>query len=40
MESPPTLKNYEAWLRENCFNIEMNNPTNEFLTPYYGVKLL
>lgn len=37
---PPALKNYHAWLFENGFNIEMPNPTNQFVSQYYGIKPL
>jgi hypothetical protein len=40
MEAPPALKNYHAWLYENGFNVEMPDPTNEFVASYYGVKPL
>ena len=40
MGAPPALKNYHAWLYENGFNVEMPNPTNEFVASYYGVKPL
>lgn len=40
MGPPPALKNYHAWLFENGFNVEMPNPTNEFVADYYGVKPL
>lgn len=40
MGAPPALKNYHAWLYENGFNVEMPDPTNEFLASYYGVKPL
>ena len=40
MGPPPALKNYQAWLFENGFNVEMPNPTNEFVAQYYGVKPL
>lgn len=40
MGAPPALKNYHAWLFENGFNVDMPNPTNEFVAPYYGVKPL
>ena len=40
MGSPPALKNYHAWLFENGFNVELPNPTNEAVAPYYGVKPL
>ena len=37
MGFPPALKNYYAWLFENGFSVEMPNPTNEVVAPYYGV---
>lgn len=40
MGPPPALKNYHAWLFEKGFNVEMPNPTNEVVAPYYGVKPL
>ena len=40
MGAPPALKNYHAWLYENGFNVEMPNPSNEFVASYYGVKPL
>lgn len=40
MGPPPALKNYHAWLFENGFNVEMPNPTNEFVAQYYGVQPL
>ena len=40
MGSPPALKNYHAWLFKNGFNIDMPNPTNEFVSKYYGAKPL
>ena len=40
MGAPPALKNYRAWLFENGFNVDMPNPTNEFVAPYYGIKPL
>ena len=40
MGPPPAIKNYHAWLFENGFNIERPNPTNEFVSPYYGIKPL
>ena len=38
MGPPPAIKNYHAWLFENGFNVELPNPTNEVVAPYYGVK--
>lgn len=40
MGAPPALKNYHAWLFENGFNVELPNPTNEVVAPYYGAKPL
>lgn len=40
MGPPPAIKNYHAWLFANGFNVEMPNPTNEVVAPYYGVKPL
>ena len=40
MGAPPALKNYHAWLYENGFNVEVPDPTNEFVASYYGVKPL
>ena len=40
MGLPPAIKNYHAWLFENGFNVELPNPTNEVVAPYYGVKPL
>lgn len=40
MGPAPALKNYHAWLKDNNFNVDMPNPTNEFVAPYYGVKPL
>lgn len=40
MGFPPAIKNYQAWLHENGFNVEMPNPTNEFVSAFYGVKPL
>lgn len=38
--APPAIKNYHAWLKENGFDVDMPNPTNEFVAPYYGVRPL
>lgn len=40
MGTPPALKNYHAWLYDNGFNLDVPNPTNEVVAPYYGVKPL
>ena len=34
------LKDYHKWLKDNKFNVSMPNPTNEFVSKYYGVKPL
>lgn len=34
------LKDYHNWLRNNGFNVEMPNPTNDFVSSFYGVKPL
>ena len=36
MGPPPAIKNYHAWLFENGFNVDMPNPSNEFVSNYYG----
>lgn len=40
MGTPPALVNYHAWLHENGFNVECPNPTNDFVSSFYGVKPL
>lgn len=40
MGSPPALKNYHAWLYKNGFDVELPNPTNDFVSQYYGIKPL
>lgn len=40
MGNPPALKNYHAWLFENGFSVDTPNPTNKFVSQYYGVKPL
>ena len=40
MGPPPAIKNYHAWLFENGFYIDSPNPTNEFVSSYYGIKPL
>ena len=37
MGAPPAIKNYHAWLFEHGFDINSPNPTNEFVSQYYGV---
>ena len=36
MGAPPALKNYHAWLYKNGFDINSPNPTNEFVSSFYG----
>ena len=40
MGPPPAIKNYHAWLFENGFNVDMPNPSNKFVSSFYGVKPL
>ena len=40
MGPPPALKNYHAWLFENGFDVNVPNPTNKFVSSYYGVQPL
>ena len=36
----PALKDYHKWLAENNFDVNMPNPTNDFVSKFYGVKPL
>lgn len=36
MGALPALKNYHAWLYKNGFDINSPNPTNSFVSSYYG----
>ena len=36
----PALSDYHNWLRENGFSVENPNPTNDFVSKYYGKKEL
>ena len=36
MGTPPALKNYRAWLYKNGFDINSPNPTNAFVSSFYG----
>ena len=38
MGTPNALKDYHKWLKENGFNVELPNPTNSFVSGYYGKK--
>ncbi|MBR3078162.1 MAG: hypothetical protein IKO68_02715 [Oscillospiraceae bacterium] len=40
MGPPPAIKNYHAWLFENGFDVNQPNPTNAFVSAYYGVRPL
>lgn len=40
MGTPPALVNYHAWLHKNGFDAESPNPTNDFVSKYYGVEPL
>lgn len=34
------IEDYHKWLRENGFDVNTPNPTNEFVSKYYGVRPL
>ena len=36
----PAMNDYHNWLKENNFDVNMPNPTNSFVEPYYGVRSL
>ncbi len=36
----PALKDYHKWLIDNGFDADMPNPTNCFVSTFYGVKAL
>lgn len=36
----PALKDYHKWLINNGFDVDMPNPTNSFVSEFYGVKAL
>lgn len=36
----PALKDYHTWLKNNGFSVIMPNPTNSFVSEFYGVKPL
>jgi hypothetical protein len=36
----PALNDYHKWLKDNGFDGDMPNPTNNFVEPYYGAKPL
>lgn len=33
-------KDYHNWLKDNGFNVDMPDPTNAFVEPYFGIKPL
>lgn len=36
----PALNDYYKWLKDNGFNVDMPNPKNSFVAPYFGNKPL
>lgn len=36
----PALNDYHKWLKDNGFNVDMPDPTNAYVSSYYGVKPL
>jgi hypothetical protein len=36
----PALNDYYKWLKDNGFNVDMPNPKNSFVAPYFGTKPL
>ena len=36
MGAPPAIKNYHTWLYKNGFDINSPNPTNAFVSSFYG----
>ena len=36
----PALNDYYKWLKDNGFNVDMPNPKNSFIAPYFGNKPL
>ena len=36
----PALSDYHKWLKNNGFDVNMPNPTNAFVSAYFGVKPL
>jgi len=36
----PALSDYHKWLEDNGFSVELPDPTNDFVSSYYGVKPL
>ncbi len=40
MGAPIALKDYHKWLKDNGFDVNSPNPTNSFVSSYYGKKPL
>ncbi len=40
MGAPPAMSDYHKWLKGNGFSQEMPNPTNEFVSEFYGKRPL
>lgn len=36
----PAIKDYHTWLKDNGFNVNIPNPTNDFVSKSYGIKPL
>lgn len=36
----PAIKDYHKWLKDNGFSVDMPDPTNDFVSSYFGVKPL
>jgi hypothetical protein len=36
----PALSDYYKWLKDNGFNVDIPNPNNSFVAPYFGTKPL
>ena len=36
----PALNDYHKWLEDNGFNVDMPNPKNSFVAPYFGTSPL
>lgn len=36
----PALKDYHKWLADNNFDVNVPNPTNQFVSKFYGIKSL
>ncbi len=38
--SLPALSDYYKWLKDNAFSVDIPDPTNSFVAPYFGTKPL